>query len=76
MGKDKTEQYKITKELEDLKEKLEHEQRQTQNAETLQTLSTRNEHDIEQAIKMKNERQQAFLSFVDERRQEILEMSC
>jgi hypothetical protein len=46
---------------------------QAQNKETSQA---EDEHEIEEAIKRKEERQQAFLSFVDERRQQILESCC
>ncbi|CAB3980597.1 dehydrodolichyl diphosphate synthase isoform X1 [Paramuricea clavata] len=70
--KDKTERYKLTKELESLKQSIAHKQIQAQNKETSQV----DEHEIEEAIKRKDERQQAFLSFVDERRQQILESRC
>ena len=75
MEKDKTEHYKITKELESLKESILHKEIQSQNTETLEMMSSRNTVEIEQAIERKQKRQQTFLSFVDERRQEILE-SC
>ena len=75
MEKDKTEHYKITKELESLKESILHKEIQSQNTETLEMMSSRNTVEIEQAIERKKKRQQTFLSFVDERRQEILE-SC
>ena len=75
MEKDKTEHYKITKELESLKESILHKEIQSQNTETLEMMSSRYTVEIEQAIERKKKRQQTFLSFVDERRQEILE-SC
>jgi hypothetical protein len=73
MEKDKTECYRTTQEFESLKQSLVDQQIQAQNEETLQM--TKDEHGIEDAIKGKEKRQEAFLSFVDERRQEILD-SC
>ena len=64
MEKNKTERYKITKELESLKESKHYKEIQSQDTETLEMSSER-----------KQLRQHTFLSFVDERRQEILE-SC
>jgi hypothetical protein len=73
MEKDKTERYRTTQEFESLKQSLVDQQIQAHNEETLQM--TKDEHGIEDAIKRKEKRQEAFLSFVDERRQEILD-SC
>jgi protein subunit release factor B len=74
MEKDKTEHYKATKALESLKQSLVDQQMQPQNTETLQI--AREEREIEEAIRRKEGRQEAFLSFVDERRQEILDSCC
>ena len=64
----------MTLEFESLKQSLLDQETQEQNTETSQI--TRDEQDIEDAMRRKEERQQAFLSFVDGRRQEILDSYC
>ena len=74
MEKDRAERHRTTKEFESLKQGLLGQQIQGLNEETLQI--TRDKYEIEDAIRQKEKRQQAFLSFVDERRQEILDSCC
>ena len=74
MEKDRTERHRTTKEFESLKQSLLDQQIQGQNEEASQI--TRDDYEIEDAIRLKEKRQKAFLSFVDERRQEILDSCC
>ncbi|XP_028413598.1 dehydrodolichyl diphosphate synthase complex subunit DHDDS-like [Dendronephthya gigantea] len=75
INKDKTEQYKITKELESLKRHILQNEGHSRNVETL-VIESRTQNELDQALERREQRQQAFASFVDERRKEILESCC